>query len=215
MQETRQYILEILRERGQATVDDIVKELCQRRGEITAVTVRHHLTRLQEGNLINAPEAQHRPTPGRPQHIYSLTPKAREYFPNNYPHLVCKLLEQLQKQLPPEHLNHIFDDIAERMAAEAKVTPDILLPERAEQISEYLNAHGYSVNWEGEDGLTLHVYNCPYYDIPGRTGTLCSMDMRLITSLVGTTPQVRSRVSEGGMHCVYQVTNGSGKGTDG
>ena len=81
MQETRQHILEILREIGQATVDDVVRALCERRGEITAVTVRHHLTRLQEDGLITAPELRHRNTPGRPQHVYKLTEKAQQHFP--------------------------------------------------------------------------------------------------------------------------------------
>ena len=58
----------------------IVEELQKRRGNITAVTVRHHLTRLQEEQLITAPQLRHRSAPGRPQHVYMITEEAKEYF---------------------------------------------------------------------------------------------------------------------------------------
>ena len=99
MQETRRFILEILRRRRQATVDDIVAELQKQRGSITAVTVRHHLKLLQEEDLITSPELRRRTSPGRPQYIYTLTDKAREHFPNNYQRLAEGLLEELQKHL--------------------------------------------------------------------------------------------------------------------
>ena len=84
MQETRRQILDILKAAGEATVDEIVEALHERRGkDITAVTVRHHLIRLQEDQLIAAPQLRHRNTPGRPQHIYALTEKATAQFPNN------------------------------------------------------------------------------------------------------------------------------------
>ena len=92
MQQTRRHILDILKAQGEATVDEIVEALQTRRGkQITAVTVRHHLTRLQEENLITAPQMRHRSTPGRPQHVYSLTQKAVAQFPNNYQQLASGL----------------------------------------------------------------------------------------------------------------------------
>lgn len=65
MQETRRHILESLKQRGQATVDELVIDLRQRRGDqITAVTVRHHLTRLEEDGLITQAAPRPRTTPG-------------------------------------------------------------------------------------------------------------------------------------------------------
>ena len=205
MQETRQHILEILRELGQATVDNIVEELCRRRGKITAVTVRHHLARLQQDNLIRSPELRHRSSPGRPQHVYSLTTKAREYFPNNYTHLVTNLLKQLRAHLPPEQVTLILDSVIGSMVAEAQIG-DGMLRERVQQIVLYLNEHGYSAEWEEAGGdFVLRVYNCPYFEIPERTNTLCQMDLKLIALSVGITPEIQSRASEGGTCCVYLI----------
>ena len=129
MQETRQFILEILREMGQATVEDIVKELRKRRGKITAVTVRHHLSHLQKEELITAPQLRHRSTPGRPQHIYALTDKAQDHFPNNYKTLAQNLLSQVQSQLPPDSVNVIMEGVADSMAASADIQ-DVALVDR-------------------------------------------------------------------------------------
>src|SRR5215213_10293623 len=142
MQETRRFILEILRRRRQATVDDIVAELQKQRGSITAVTVRHHLKLLQEEDLITSPELRRRSSPGRPQYIYTLTDKAREHFPNNYQRLAEGMLEELQKHLPPEGVNVILEGVAHQMADEASI-PEGELTDRLDVAVEYLTDKGY------------------------------------------------------------------------
>ena len=205
MQETRQIILEILRELGQGTVDDIVEKLRARRGPITAVTVRHHLARLQEDRLIEIPQLRYRSSPGRPQYVYVLTEQAREYFPKNYSHLLRTFLQQLKSQLPSDQVDQILDGVAERMLEEAKVD-DGTLPQRVDQLVSYLNTHGYKAEWEnGSANIVLRICNCPYYDVPERVSTICQVDLQLIASTIGIIPEVQSRVSESGNCCVYVI----------
>jgi predicted ArsR family transcriptional regulator len=206
MQETRQHILEILRSTGQATVDELVDELRKRRGDdITAVTVRHHLNLLQQEDLIMLPQLRHRTTPGRPQHIYALTDKAHEHFPNNYQHLAAGLLDQIRRQLPPEGVNVILEGVAENMAAEANIG-DVPLLTRLDLAVRYLNEHGYNASWEEtEQGYALNTLNCPYHHMAKSTESLCDMDMRLVSALIGIVPRMMSRVSEGGEMCTYLI----------
>ncbi|HEX2905327.1 MAG TPA: ArsR family transcriptional regulator [Phototrophicaceae bacterium] len=205
MQETRQYILDILKERGEATVDDIVDALRKRRGAITAVTVRHHLARLQEESLITNPQLRHRNAPGRPQHVYTLTEAAKEYFPNNYKPLAAHLFEQLTAQLPPRQVNVILEGVANRMAAEANIG-DIPLPERLNLVIDYMNNHGYSARWEKQaDGFMLEITNCPYHHISINNPALCEMDMRMISALLGAVPRLQTRMSRGDSMCSYLV----------
>lgn len=205
MQETRQHILDILKERGAATVDDIVDDLRRRRGEITAVTVRHHLSRLQDENLITTPQLRHRNAPGRPQHIYTLTEEAKEYFPNNYKPLASHLIEQLATQLPPRQVNVILEGVADRMAADANIG-DVPLPERLKLAVEYLNQHGYKAHWEKHpDGFLLQTTNCPYHHISENNTALCEMDMRLVSSILGVVPRLLSRMSRGDHACAYII----------
>jgi len=205
MQETRSHILDILRQRGQATVGDIVDDLQKRRGSLTAVTVRHHLMRLQEQDLITSPELRRRSSPGRPQYIYALTEKAKGLFPNNYQRLAAGLLSQLQKQLPPEGVNVILEGVADSMAFEALI-PDAPIADRLDVVVEYLNKNGYEASWEREtDGYLLVTSNCPYHGLHDAAGTLCQMDMRLVSTLLGIVPRRISRITEGDAACSYLI----------
>ncbi len=206
MQETRQYILEILKESGQATVDDIVSELRKRRGNITAVTVRHHLTRLQEADLVTAPRLRHRNAPGRPQHVYALSEKALNHFPNNYQQLAVNLLQQIRQQLPPEGVNVIIEGVADAMAAEIPEISGISFEQRLSEVIVFLNERGYKARLEShEDGYTLHTVNCPYHEVAQNSQELCDLDMRLISTLLGAVPRRIGRISDGDTTCSYFI----------
>jgi predicted ArsR family transcriptional regulator len=205
MQSTRRYILDILRSRGQATVDDIVHELQQRRGTITPVTVRHHLMILQQEELITSPELRRRNSPGRPQHVYALTEKAKEHFPNNYQKLASGLLEAMRKQLPPEGVNVILEGVAEGLANEADI-PNLPLSERLELVVDYLTSQGYEASWEiTDDGYVLHTSNCPYHHLADKDISLCEMDMRLVARLVGVVPRRMGHMANGDATCAYLI----------
>jgi predicted ArsR family transcriptional regulator len=206
MQETRRYILDILKERVEATVDDLVMELRTKRGDdITAVTVRHHLNELLKENLITCPQLLHRTSPGRPRHIYTLTEGAKEHFPNNYQPLASQLLEQLSQRFPPQEVNVILQDVADHMAAEAEI-PNAPMSQRLDKVVSYLNEHGYKASWEKDtDGYVLRTTNCPYHHIAETSHSLCDMDMRLVASLLGRVPRLLSRVSDGGTSCAYMI----------
>ena len=205
MQETRRTILEILRRRRQATVDDIVAELQRRRGHITAVTVRHHLKLLQEEELITTPELRRRTTPGRPQYVYALTSKALDHFPNNYQHLTQSLLEQMQKCLPPAGVNVILEGVADQMATEAAI-PQCDLAEQLDMAVDYLTDRGYEAHWEpSSEGYVLFTSNCPYHHISEDNPMLCEMDMRLVASLLSVVPRRITHVIDGDDTCSYLI----------
>lgn len=206
MQETRQHILQILREQGQATVDVIVDALQTYHGKgITAVTVRHHLNVLQQEGLITEPRLRHRSTPGRPQHIYTLTEKARELAPNNYQQLLHHLLHEIERQLPVQSVNVIFEGIADTMAVQARL-PNVSFEERMDLAVSYLNQHGYNASWEKSvDGIILHTRNCPYHHLSKTTDVLCAMDMRLMAALTGRIPRRISTISQGESSCAYLI----------
>jgi len=205
MQETRQVILDILREHGKATVDDIVHELQARRGAITAVTVRHHLNILQKDSLITSTELRRRATPGRPQHMYMLTEKGEMQFPNNYLHLASGLLDELRKHLPPSNVNVILEGVAGHMAENAAI-PDVPLAERMHFVVAYLSEHGYQAFYETTDnGYILHTSNCPYHNIVQTHSSLCEMDIRLVSMLLGVVPRRLSHRMDGDQSCSYLI----------
>lgn len=206
MQETRQYILDIIREKNQATVDELVGDLEKRRGtSITAITVRYHLNKLLKDQLIMTAELKHHDSPGRPQHVYSLTEAALDHFPSNYQPLVAHLLEQLTLSLSNTQINVLFESVADRMAADAAI-PFSSFVERLNYVVSYLNDHGYNANWEQcENGFILNTTNCPYHHLSGDNRMLCEMDMRLVSSLLERVPRLVSRISNGDSACSYFI----------
>jgi predicted ArsR family transcriptional regulator len=206
MQETRRLILEILRKRGYATVDEIVEALRQlREDDITPVTVRHHLGRLLEEDLVTTPQLRRRTSPGRPQYVYTLSHKAREQFPSNYQNLVSGLLVALRNQLPPEGVNVILEGVADQWADQAAI-PDLPMFERMNLAVLYLTQQGYEAEWEiASNGYILHTLNCPYHAIAEREQALCDMDIRLIATLLNVVPRRLSHIIEGDQTCSYLI----------
>ena len=206
MQETRRQILEILFNGGKATVDEIASNLRQRRKDsITSVTVRHHLSRLQDEGLVSAPHMRHRSSPGRPRHIYQLTNHGASFFPNNYEQMTIQLVKKINSQLPSSTANVILEGIADDMAIEADI-PDGNLEERLEAVVLFLNSKGYDAKWETHtSGFILSTSSCPYHHVAQESESLCQLDMRLISKMLGTVPRLQSRISHGDDICSFFI----------
>ncbi len=208
MQQTRRHILEILKDRKEATIDEIVEALSKRIGKITAVTVRHHLEILRGDGLVAAPTVRRRSAPGRPQYVYSLTPQAADYFPNNYQGLASGLLSQIKDQLPPAQVNKILDGLASSMAGDAMI-PDAPLDVRLDHVVTYLNGNGYAASWhQTESGEhILSVSNCPYEQVSCSNPELCKMDEHLIRNLIGSPAQRIQWQMDDQESCAFLIKN--------
>lgn len=206
MQDTRRHILEILKSRAEATVDEVVEDLRLRRNDnITPVTVRHHLKILQDEGMVDAGKMRQRTAPGRPQHVYCLTERGVAYFPGNYQRLVETLLRQIEGNLPPAGVNVILEGVAASMAESACI-PQASLEERLNATVDYLNRSGYEAHYErAENGYVLATLNCPYHHMARESDSLCQMDMRLISNLLGVVPRLISRIAQGDEACSYFI----------
>ena len=206
MQETRQHILEILFDKKQATVDDIVEALFQKWDKnITAVTVRHHLNQLQRDGLIADPELLHRNVPGRPQYVYTLSERGMNYFPNNYKNLARALLHRIQTTLPEDSINVIMEGVANDLADAVQLNEQTL-EYRLDAAVAYLNEHGYDAKVAPtQGGYIIKTHICPYSDITSGSQNLCHMDLRLISSIIGVVPRMTTRISDGDDLCTYFI----------
>ena len=204
MQATRQRILEILKERGEATIDELSQAL-----DLTSVTVRHHLDILRGEGLVEVPEVKRRATPGRPQYVYTLTDAADEHFPKNYAGFTNLMITEIKERFEPAELDHILRGMAHRMTADTpKPLPGELMEQRLSRLVTFLNSKGYIAKWEKAqetDGYYLHTTNCPYHDISHNHTQVCVMDMTLIAELLGTVPERVSWMSAGEFDCTYHV----------
>jgi predicted ArsR family transcriptional regulator len=202
VQSKRQQIIEILKDRGNATVEELSQEL-----NITSVTVRHHLDVLRSEGLVAEPTVRHRASSGRPQHIYALTPKADELFPKNYNGLAAQLLAEVKTRFDAREVNVIFEGLTGRLLAEASGPVDgETVEQRLDRVIEFLNQKGYVARWERKsEGFVVHTRNCPYEGLAGNHPELCKMDMTLIGSLVGRLPERVCHISAGDESCSYLI----------
>jgi predicted ArsR family transcriptional regulator len=137
--------------------------------------------------------------------VFSLTPQA--FGADNTSALASRLLTEIKASASPQAINVIFEGVANQFAGEA--APPVVgetFPDRLDRTVMFLNRHGYVARWEAaDDGYLLHTCNCPYDPLATSHPELCTMDMALVTRLLGTTPQRICRVVEGGQTCAYLV----------
>jgi predicted ArsR family transcriptional regulator len=207
LQETRRYIIEILRQNGSCTVEKIVEALSERLGrKITTVTIRHHLERLRAEGLVHPPEICRRDTPGRPQYSYALTTQAYEYFPNNYAGFAAELLVQIKSRLPQQEVNVIMQEVANDMAVHAHIPMDVPLHIRLDYVVNHLNSQGYMADWaEADGGYLLSTTNCPYERVAEHHAEVCNFDLRLISSMLGVVPRFVGKLRDGDTACQYFI----------
>ena len=202
MQATRERIITIIKERGHATVNGLSDEL-----GLTTVTIRHHLNMLRKDGLVAAPSVLRRKAPGRPQHIYSLTEEASEYFPKGYEHLIHLLLEELHERFSSEEVREIMRSIGKQLAAQVDSQIEGQLEERLPPIVEYLNEQGYMARWtQANDGnYLLHVANCPYEKAVRRHREICLIDRTLLLHLLHSSFERSTSMVEGEEQCTYII----------
>ena len=202
MQPTRERILTILKEKHEATVDELSQEL-----GLTPVTVRHHLDILRGDGLVEIPRARRRKAPGRPQYLYALTEKGAALFPRRYDHLANHVLLELSARLASEEeVEVVVESIAARIASQATLPTDDF-EARLEAAVDFLEELGYMARLEKGDGgsCRIRIVNCPYESVARSHDIVCAMDLALLTQLLGMVPERVACAAREGSECVYLV----------
>jgi predicted ArsR family transcriptional regulator len=205
MHPTRQGIIEFLKEKEQATVDELAIEV-----NMTPMAVRYHLNVLQAEGLINAPAVRAQNGPGRPQQVFRLTAAADRLFPEDYYSLTHYLLDELNAQLEKKKITEVFSHIAQRMAAEApQPQPGQPFEERLNDVVVFLSKKGFVVEWEATGGLDykIHTHSCPYRLVVKNHRDVCSLDRQMIKAMLGVTPTRVTCFAAGDDHCTYRVSS--------
>jgi len=202
MQATRERILNILKERGEATVQELSRSL-----DLTTVTIRHHLDTLRREKLVAAPEVLHRKAPGRPQHVYRLTEEASDFFPKRYEPLIDMILAELREHLAQEEVEALMARIGRRIASEVRIPKGASFEERVVVAVEFMDRRGYMAHWErADDGrYFVHVANCPYEGVARRHSEVCEIDHTLLTELLGPRLAEIDRIADPPHHCTYLI----------
>lgn len=182
MRSVRQQILEVLRGRQAATVQELAEAV-----GVTPMSVRYHLQGLEAEGMVARTGQARLGHVGRPRHLYALALQEKAAVHLDYRSLLAAILDEARALLGDEAFRPWLLGVAGRRAALlAGGLGDAPLEQRFREVAGHLSRQGHLAQWhEGEEGLALHCYNCPYHPLPQAYPLLCQMDVAFISGLLG------------------------------
>jgi DeoR family suf operon transcriptional repressor len=200
MSGTRDKILLTLLNHPRSTISDLAGA-----AGINAISVRHHLSSLQAGNLIQSEEERH--GVGRPRLVYSLSEKGVEKFPTGYLKLANHLLEQMQSVLPEAMLKKVLESVATDISAEyMDQVRNLPMDERLDMIKRFLSEEGFLIEWKkSPEGYEIREISCPYHHIGRGHPEICSIDQSVLSNLLEIPVTRISCILRGDNHCTYII----------
>jgi predicted ArsR family transcriptional regulator len=202
MTTARQRVLNYLKKQRSASAAQIGRGL-----NMSAATVRHHLSIMLGDGRIAIIGAKRSGVRGRPVKLYKLSEK---YLGDNFALLSDTVLNEMLKKLSPAKQKEVIHAIAKRLALQFDEN-DLNFPmaKRLSLIIEKLNAYHYQARWEaGAEGPHILFAHCPYAEIIERHPELCQMDEVLLGKLMNTAAHQLAKIGTqpiGSPYCVFRL----------
>ena len=205
MHKSRAEILNILKRRDEATLEELAAEL-----RLAPITVRSHVAVLQRDGLVAVKEVRGRV--GRPHYVFTLTEQAHDLFPQSYDVLANRLLEAVEAAEGLEGVARLLARLAERWAAErAPQVATRSLAERVAAVTRLRDEEGAMARWEAFDGgYLLYQGNCPTYRVARRYPQVCRAELTYLTILLDAEVVRLECQLDGRGQCTYLIRE-SGK----
>lgn len=200
MQRTRRQILDILKRKGRATLEELSQEV-----GLSPVTVRVHLSVLQRDNLLCVDEV--RGKVGRPYFVYSLSDEAENLFPKRYHILANRLLSSMDEVLSPEIVQVVMQNAAKKWAQErSERVAGKNLEDRVAEMARIRTEEGAMAEWEKVDGgYLLRQYNCSHLAVSRSHDGVCAMEQEYLARTLGAAVTREGRIGGGDRVCSYMI----------
>jgi DeoR family transcriptional regulator, suf operon transcriptional repressor len=199
MTDTRQEILEYLREKGAADVNELAETL-----GLSPVTIHYHINVLQRDGLLKTKDV--RQGVGRPRKVFTLRDTAYEKFPQGYHRLSDRLLEILKSRMTEADIQALFERIGADIASEHALSLNGKpLEQKITTLIELLGEEGFMSRLEkvGADQFVLTQVNCPYQYVATRHPEVCELDLQLMNTALGTEVTRGACVANGDAVCTF------------
>ena len=198
----RQRLLNFLGRRGVATAAEIGSAL-----NMSAATVRHHLSILTADGRVSCLGAEATRKPGRPEKSYKLSDRMRG---ENLGLLADILLNRALSGLPRTGNDAAVRKLAEEVRLRIGMPKgDLALPKRLVDFTEGLNSMHYHARWEaGAHGPRIIFGHCPYGEIIATHPELCMMDAMLLSSEMSAQVEQLSKIGSSAgddIQCVFAL----------
>ena len=194
----KQDVLALLKARGSAGLAEVAEHL-----GVSKQGALRHLEALQARGLVEVSTEGHR-GPGRPGHVYRLTPAAGDHFPSGHRELAGELVEFLDQA----ELERFFAARARRLEAEygARLA-GLDFDERVRELVRLTSERGHMTELleAADGGLQLRHCNCPIQDVAARGGHPCRQEQDLYRRLLGAAVVRSSWLGDGDASCTYDI----------
>ncbi|MEM6867461.1 MAG: iron-sulfur cluster biosynthesis transcriptional regulator SufR [Cyanobacteria bacterium P01_C01_bin.121] len=203
-------ILRFLLKQGTATAGAIAHHL-----SVTPQGIRRHLKNLESSGLIEHQTSQE--GIGRPNHVYKLSRKGREHFPDQYDQFALSLLDTVADTMGPEHVGKLLKHQWQSKAKEyRKKLGDAPLKERMQSLVKLRQAEGYMAEfYPAEDietdtteqsAFVITEYNCAIAHIAESYPTVCGHELAMFALALPDCSVERTHWLVNGEHqCGYLV----------
>ncbi|MDJ0592849.1 MAG: iron-sulfur cluster biosynthesis transcriptional regulator SufR [Pleurocapsa sp. MO_226.B13] len=204
---TKQNILQHLLKQGQATAQQLARDL-----KISKQAVRRHLNELEAEGLITYQLVQQKM--GRPQHLYQLSDRGRDRLsPQKYGEFAVSFLDTLAETVGKEQVSKVLEKQWKRKAAEYR---DRLgqgtLAQRIAKLVELRKEEGYmaelhQVSTTEEEQFILVEYNCAIYDVAESYPSICGHELEMFAAVLPDCNVQRTHwINDGEHQCGYCIT---------
>ena len=203
----REDILRFLLKRGTATAGAIATHL-----QITPQAVRRHLKTLESNELIEHQVSQ--ASIGRPNHVYQLSRKGREHFPDQYDQFALSLLNTVADTMGPEHVGQLLKHQWQRKAKDYRERlGNAPLKDRMQTLVKLRQAEGYMAECHQaeaadatDDAFVITEYNCAIAHIAESYPTVCGHELAMFAIALPDCSVERTHWLVDGEHqCGYLV----------
>ncbi|MGC1310140.1 MAG: iron-sulfur cluster biosynthesis transcriptional regulator SufR [Phormidesmis sp.] len=199
----REDILRFLLKRGTAAAGAIADHLA-----VTPQAIRRHLKTLEASELIEHQVSQE--GIGRPNHLYQLSRKGREHFPDQYDQFALALLNTVADTMGPEHVAKLLKHQWQSKAKEYREKlGDAPLKDRMQTLVEMRQAEGYMAECHPADQAEAFViteYNCAIAHIAESYPTVCGHELAMFAIALPDCSVERTHWLVNGEHqCGYLV----------
>jgi predicted ArsR family transcriptional regulator len=194
MQNTRQQILDFIRDNQMASANEISRAF-----PMTSANARHHLSILEGQNLVEEVGQRLARGRGRPTKLYALTHQAMHHNIDLLVDALLKLIladnnpvEQFVKLIPKLFGNPI--DSHNQI-------------QRLNQVIQRLNEMHYQARWEASpSGPRIIFGHCPYAAILSENPELCQMDQVMLSQQLKNPVEQIAKLDtspKGKIHCIF------------
>lgn len=182
------------------TIESLAAEL-----GVSRNAVRQHLSALErDGAIAKGPT---RPSGGRPEQVYRITPAGQEHFPRRYSWLAELLIGAQRARLGNDAVNENLAQMGRAIGRDiaASFGKDATPSERVAAIARKMGELGYEAH-ATKDGNEIEAQNCVFHQLAVKYPDVCRFDLSLLATASGRKVEHRACMAKGDVKCAFHFS---------